>query len=120
MNKTIEIIHNPRCGKSRDALKIAEENGFNVQLIEYLKAPLSEKEIKALLKQLGLKAQDVIRKKEKVFIDNFSQQTFTEKEWIQIIAANPILLERPIAIRNGKALICRPAEKILTLLFEKV
>lgn len=119
MTKKLQILHNPRCGKSRGAVEIACEQGYQPEIREYLKAPLSEEELRKLLQQLQLPAEDLIRKKEKEFQLNFSQKALSEEDCIQAILSYPILMERPIAILGKKAIICRPSEKILELLETK-
>ncbi|CAN5620262.1 hypothetical protein BH11BAC1_BH11BAC1_06170 [soil metagenome] len=83
--------------------------------IEYLVDVPSEKELKNILKLLGMKAADFIRKKEPLFKEKFEGKNFSEDEWIKIMLENPILIDRPVAIKDGKAVLCRPAEKALEL-----
>ncbi|MGE0568901.1 MAG: arsenate reductase (glutaredoxin) [Bacteroidia bacterium] len=110
------LYHNNRCGKSRDALKLVEESGEKFEVRDYLNNPPSQKEIKELLSKLGLKAEDIIRKKEKIFIENFKNKKLTESQWIKILSENPILIERPILITKTKAVIGRPPELVKKLL----
>jgi arsenate reductase len=112
----ITIYHNNRCTKSRCALELLEKKGKNFQVVEYLKTPPSEKEIKEILKKLGMKAEDIIRKKEPLFIEKFAKKKFTEDQWIKVLAKNPILIERPIIVKGNKAVIGRPPENINQLL----
>ena len=115
MEKII-IYHNNRCTKSRNALELIQKREKDVQVIEYLKNPPSEKELKDILKKLGMKAEEIIRKKEKLFQEKFSGKTISNDEWIKILCKNPILIERPIVIKGNKAVIGRPTENILKLL----
>ena len=110
------IYHNNRCGKSRSALQLLEEKGETINVVEYLKTPPSAKEIEGLLSLLGYKAHDLIRTKEAVYLENYKGKTLTEKEWIQAMVDHPILIERPIVIKNGKAVVARPPEKLLEIL----
>lgn len=116
MGKEITVYHNTRCRKSREACSILEERGKAFEVVEYLKTPLTQKEIKDLLKKLGLKAEDIIRKGETVFKENYKGKTILETEWLKILADNPILIERPIIVKGDKAVIGRPPEKVLDLL----
>ena len=108
----ITIYHNTRCSKSRCALELVQKKIKDVQVIEYLKTPPSEKELKDILKKLGMKAEDIIRKKEGLFQKKFSGKMFSDPQWINILSKNPILIERPIVINGNKAVIGRPPENV--------
>ncbi|MEO8762502.1 MAG: arsenate reductase (glutaredoxin) [Bacteroidia bacterium] len=105
--KKLTIYHNPRCSKSRKALETLTEKGEEVDVIEYLKTPLTKKILKNLLMKLNMKPIDIIRVNEDVFKDNFKGKNFTDDEWIQILIENPILLQRPIVVGEYKAEIMR-------------
>jgi arsenate reductase len=115
MEQTI-IYHNNRCTKSRCALELIEKKTKKFRVIEYLKDPPSEKELKSILKKLGMKAEEIIRKKEPLFITKFKGKNFTEAQWIKVLAKHPILIERPIVVKGNKAVIGRPTENINQLL----
>lgn len=117
--KKVQILHNPRCGKSREALKILQDEGCDVEIIEYLKQIPTKKELKDILSKLGVKAIEIVRKKEPIFIEKFKNKTFTNEEWIQILLENPILIERPIVIDGYKAVIGRPPELVIDLVNRK-
>jgi arsenate reductase len=119
MKKEVSIYHNPRCGKSREALKLLQENGCEIEVIEYLKEVPNKKELKILLDKLGIKAIDLIRKKEEIFLKKFKNKEFTNDEWIQIMIENPILIERPIVIDGYKAVVGRPPELVVDLINRK-
>lgn len=112
----ITIWHNNRCGKSRTALQILEEKGISFEVKKYLETPPSEKEIKEVLKKTGLKAHDIIRTGETVYKENFKGKNLSEAEWIKVMTAHPILIERPIVINGEKAVVARPPEKVLEIL----
>jgi len=109
----ITIYHNTRCTKSREACSILEEKGIAFDTVEYLKTPLNQTEIKALLKKLNLKAEDLVRKSEPVFKEKFATKKLTEVQWVKILSENPILIERPILVQGNKAIIGRPVERIV-------
>jgi len=111
-----KIYHNNRCSKSREALNIFQKNGLKVEVIEYLKTPPTQKIIKELLKMLGIKAEEIIRKGEPVYKGQFANKKYTETQWIKILSENPILIERPIIVKGDKAIIGRPTEKIVPFL----
>jgi arsenate reductase (glutaredoxin) len=113
---TLKVYHNTRCSKSRGVCEILEEKKVKTEIIEYLKTPPSQKEIKGLLKMLGMKASELVRKNEPVFKEKFADKKLTEAQWIKALAENPILIERPIIVKGDKALIGRPPEKVLEFL----
>lgn len=112
----IKVLHNSRCGKSRDSLKILDEKGINYEVIEYLKNTPSAKELKDIIKKLGIKPEALIRKGESIYKTEFKDKKFSDDEWINIMVKNPILIERPIIISGNKAIIGRPPEKVLELI----
>lgn len=115
----ITIYHNTRCSKSREVCTILEKKKVKTEVIEYLKTPPTPSEIKELLKMLGMKAEDLVRKKEPLFKEKFASKKLTETQWIKAMAQNPILIERPIIVKGKKAIIARPPEKTVAFLKEK-
>ena len=109
----ITIYHNTRCSKSRDVCTILEKKKVKTEIVEYLKTPPTEEEIKKLLKMLGMKAEEVVRKGDPIYKEKFASKKLTETQWIKALAKNPILIERPIIIKGSKAIIGRPPEKVL-------
>ncbi|MBN8701730.1 MAG: arsenate reductase (glutaredoxin) [Bacteroidetes bacterium] len=116
MSNTIKIYHNPRCTKSRETLDLIQKKNKNVEVIEYIKTPPTEKELKEIIKMLGIKAEQLIRKKEKLFEEKYKNKKLSEDAWIKAMVKNPILIERPIIINGKKAAIGRPPEKVLEIL----
>jgi len=114
---TVTIYHNPRCSKSRQTLALLEERGLAPMVVEYLKTPPSADELKAILRKLGLKPQDIVRKCETCYKDiGLKSRTVSDDELIALMAENPILIERPIVIAGNKAAIGRPPESVLAIL----
>ncbi|MFH0865442.1 MAG: arsenate reductase (glutaredoxin) [Bacteroidota bacterium] len=107
-----QIYHNPRCKTSRAVLNELLKNNPDSEIIEYLKSIPSAADLKKLLAKLNLKPQDIIRRKEKIFKEKFRGKKFTDDEWINIMREYPMLIERPIVVKNNKAIICRPHERI--------
>jgi arsenate reductase len=110
------IYHNPRCGKSRDTLAILIEKGEDVQIVEYLKEVPTSEQLSEILALLGIAAEELIRKGETAYKENFKGKNLTEEEWISAMVAYPKLMERPIVVKNGKAVIGRPPENVLAIL----
>ena len=81
--------------------------------IEYLVETPSQKEIKEILKMLGMKAEQLVRKKEPLYKEKYEGKKISNAEWIKILNQNPILIERPIVVKDGKAIIGRPIETII-------
>lgn len=111
----MKIYHNPRCSKSRETLQIIKNQGIEPKVILYQKDVPSKEELKMLLMQLNLKAEDLLRKGEKIYKEQLKGKKFNEDEWIQIMIENPSLIERPIVVRGNKAVLGRPPENVKSL-----
>ena len=112
----MKIYHNSRCSKSRCTLDIITENKTEVTIVEYLKNPLTKYEIADLLKKLNIPAENLIRKGEADFKENYKGKTLSESEWIDAMVEFPKLIERPIVVKGDRAVIGRPPENVLSLL----
>ncbi len=113
----LKIYFKPNCSTCRTALSLIKDNtDEDYELIEYLVDTPSEKEIREILKMLNMKAEDLVRKKEPLFKEKFDGKKISNAQWIKILHENPVLIERPIVIKDGKAIIGRPVEKILNIL----
>ncbi|NRA88105.1 MAG: arsenate reductase (glutaredoxin) [Rhizobiales bacterium] len=110
---TTTLYHNPRCTKSRAALQHLEEKNIKFNLVTYLDAGLTEVEIVEILSLLNMPAKDMIRKEEAVFKELGLSLEDTEATLVAAIAQNPILFERPVLVKDNKAVIGRPAEKLV-------
>lgn len=108
----MKIWHNPRCGTSRLMLNTLVENGFEPEVFLYLQTPPSRKELKRIIKLLKIPAEELVRKKEALYLESFADAEKSEDEWIEILHKNPQLIERPIVIKGRKAVLARPPEKI--------
>ena len=108
----IQIYHNSRCTKSRECLAFIEKTSQEYEIIKYLEDVPSFDELKSIIKKLGIKPIELIRKKEKIWIENFKNKTLTDDEIIQTMILNPILIERPIVVNGDKAIIGRESNKI--------
>ena len=113
----MKIYHNPRCSKSRQTLSIIQERGKEVEIIEYLKDTLSFEDLVLILEMLNIQPIELIRKNEIIWRENYRGKQMRDDEIINAMRENPKLIERPIVIKNGKAIIGRPPEKVLNLLF---
>lgn len=111
---SVTIYHNPRCGKSRDTLKLIEAKGIAPEVVEYLKTPPSAQRLKDLLGLLGMSARQLLRKKDAA--EAGVDPALPEDQLIAAMVANPIVIERPIVVANGQARLGRPPEKVLEIL----
>jgi len=111
------IYHNPRCSKSRQTLALLEERGIGPRVVEYLKTPPSAAELKTILKKLGLRPRDLMRKGEPLYAElELKYRELDDDALIALMVANPILIERPIVVSGGKAAIGRPPESVIRIL----
>lgn len=114
--KAFTIFHNPKCSKSRATLELLKERGVQPHVVEYLKTPPTAAELKAIVTQLGIRPEDLVRKGEAVYKENYAGKTLTDAQWIEAMVRHPILIERPIVIQGDKAVLGRPPENVLALL----
>lgn len=112
----LKIYHNNRCKKSRAGLQYLTAKGLKPEIIDYLKKPLNEKELKTLLMKLNKSAFEMVRTQEEVYKSGYKGLKLTEEEWIKIISENPKLLKRPIIETRLKAVWGDPVEEIDQLL----
>lgn len=112
----VTIWHNPKCSKSRQALALLQERGISPRVVAYLVDPPSVDALKAVLKMLDVPAIAMMRRREKRFQELHLAQDTPEADLIAAMAENPILIERPIVIANGRAVIGRPTEKVAEIL----
>jgi arsenate reductase len=112
----ITLYHNPRCSKSREALRLLEEKQIEPEIRLYLDNPPSREELQLLLKKLEVGARQLLRSGEQAYKDhNLKDTSLTEEQLIQAMLDHPKLIERPIAIRGDRAVIGRPPENVLDL-----
>ena len=107
------IWHNPKCSKSREALKQLEEKGAGFEVFKYLDTPPSRDEVTALLGKLGISARELMRTKEDIYKELGLAKVSDEEALIDALVENPKLIERPIVIEGNRAVIGRPVEKVI-------
>ncbi|HAH53726.1 MAG TPA: arsenate reductase (glutaredoxin) [Flavobacterium sp.] len=112
----IQIYHNSRCGKSRECLTFLEDSGQEFKVIKYLDDVPTFDELKSIIEKLDIKPIELVRKKEKIWIENFKDKPLSDNEIVLAMISNPILIERPIVVNGDKAVIARPLEKITTII----
>ena len=112
----VTIWHNPRCSKSRNSMTLLEEKGVDAEVVKYLDTPPTKEELEMLLSQLGMSARELMRTGEAVYKELGLKDVESEEKLIEAMVANPKLIERPIVIKDGKAVIGRPIENVVELI----
>jgi arsenate reductase (glutaredoxin) len=117
----LKIFYKSTCSTCRNALALIKENSNEeVELIEYMSDTPTQKELQGVVKMLGIKAEDLVRKKEKLYKEKYAGKKLTGREWIRVMAKNPILIQRPIVIDGDKAIIGRPADTVVDFVNKKI
>ncbi|MGE5154260.1 MAG: arsenate reductase (glutaredoxin) [Bdellovibrio bacteriovorus] len=113
----LTIYHNPRCSKSRQALKLIEERGLEPQVVRYLETPPDARTLDELLRLLGLEPRELMRRKEPEYQElGLDDPSLSREALIAAMVSHPRLIERPIVIKDGKAILGRPPERVLELI----
>ena len=113
----VQILHNPRCSKSRATLQVLEENGVEPEIILYQDAPPDVEQLTSILDQLNMQPRELMRKSQSEYKElGLDNEQLSNEELIAAMIKTPILIERPIVLANGKAAIGRPPESVLDIL----
>ncbi|MEG9326344.1 arsenate reductase [Salinimicrobium catena] len=112
----LTIYHNPRCKKSREGFELVKESGQDFEVREYLKEPVTEEELSELLEQLGMAPIELVRTDEKIWKENYKGKDLSDDELVRVMVQHPKLIQRPIVVKENKAVVGRPATKISDLL----
>ena len=110
------FLHNPRCSKSRAALELVREAGVELPIRQYLDEPLSVEELRRIVDLLGVRPIDIVRRGEPQFRELALGDDTPDDEVLRAMAAHPILIERPIVVRGGRAVVGRPPETVREIL----
>ena len=114
---SITVYHNPKCSKSLQTLKLLEKQAIGIDVIEYLKNPPTVKKLKEILSLLKFSPRDLMRKKEAEYKDlELYDSDLSDEGLIESMVKHPILIERPIVLANGKAVLGRPPENVLNII----
>lgn len=108
----IKVLHNNSCSKSRAILEHLDENNVAFEIIDIIENPLSETELKTVLKKMNTDVHSIIRKNDPLFREKFASQELSEDGWIKVLAENPSLIQRPILIKGPVAMLGRPIENV--------
>ena len=113
----VQILHNPRCSKSRATLEILKENGIEAEINLYLESPPDAGQLSDILGMLNMQPRDLMRKGQSEYKEmGLADTTLSDEQLIAAMIEAPILIERPIVLANGKAAIGRPPESVLKIL----
>lgn len=112
----IKIYHNSRCTKSRQGLKLLEENGAPFEVVKYLENIPTKEELQQILKYIGINPEKLVRKNEAIWKENYRGKSLSDEEIVEAMILHPKLIERPIVINGNKAVIGRPTEEINSVL----
>ena len=110
------IYHNPRCRKSREALKYLQDKRYDFEVKDYIKNLLSIEEIVELIESLNIKPLELVRKNEAIWKENFKNKDLDDNQIICALSKNPKLIERPIVTKGKSSIIARPVDKLLNFL----
>lgn len=114
---SVTIYHNPRCSKSRQTLQLLQSHAVEPRVVEYLKTPPDAATLSDLLDRLGLEPRDLMRKKEAEYkASGADDPTLDRAALIELMVRHPKLIERPIVVSAGRAVIGRPPERVLDIL----
>ncbi|MEN8204428.1 MAG: arsenate reductase (glutaredoxin) [Pseudomonadota bacterium] len=117
MTADVTIYFNPECSKCRLSIEILEKEGQHAEVIEYLSTPPDAGTLESILTMLGMEPRDLMRKHEQEYTETgLDNPDLTREQLINAMIDYPRLIERPVVIKNGKAIIGRPPEKILDIL----
>ncbi|MEQ3691099.1 MAG: arsenate reductase (glutaredoxin) [Flavobacterium sp.] len=112
----ITIYHNPKCSKSREGICFLENKNIEFETIKYIDETVTIEELQSILKKLNYKPIELVRTKEKIWIENYKNRQLSDGEIIKAMVQNPKLIERPIIINGNKAVVARPVDKINEIL----
>lgn len=113
----VTIYHNPRCSKSRQTLQLLHDHGIEPQIVEYLKEPPTANQLDAILESLGFEPRQLMRTRESAYLEaGLDDVSLSREQLIRLMVKNPIVIERPIVVVDGKAAVGRPPENVLSIL----
>jgi len=110
----LKIYFKDTCSTCRTALKLIREHTAEaVEKVDYINTAPDKSEIRGLLRMLGIPAEQLVRKKEKLYREKYAGRAISETGWVDILSKHPVLIQRPIVIKGSKAIIGRPADTVI-------
>ena len=110
----LKVYFKPNCSTCQTALQLIKANSKEeIETVEYLVETPTQAQLKEIIRMLGIKPEELVRKKEPLYKEKYEGKKINGAQWIKILNQNPILIERPIIINGDKAIIGRPVERII-------
>ena len=109
------IWHNPKCAKSRTALKLLNDWSIDARVFYYLNEIINYEDLMSVVKKLSIPTLELVRTNEKIFRALGLTHSSNDEVLIQAMSQNPILIERPLVMSGERAVIGRPPERVLEL-----
>ncbi len=117
MSDEVTIYFNPHCSKCRLTLDLLESKGQQPEIVEYLESPPDTATLESILDMLGMEPRELMRTFEKEYAEaGLDDPGLGRAELIAAMIKYPRLIQRPIVVKNGKAAIGRPPEKVIDIL----
>lgn len=114
---SVFIYHNPACATSRNTVALIRATGVEPEIILYLEAPPTRPELISLMRRMGIGPRDLLRQKGTPYADlGLGDPSLTDDQLIDAMLEDPILINRPIVVGPNGVKLCRPSEKVLTVL----
>ena len=114
---TVTIYHNPDCGTSRNTLAMIRQSGEEPAVIEYLKSPPSRGRLVELIAAMGLPVRSVLRRKDTPYDAlGLEDPKWSDDQLVDLMIAQPILINRPIVVTPRGVRLARPSEVVLEIL----
>lgn len=116
-DKRVTIWHNPKCATSRKVLEAIRASGVEPKIIDYVKTPPSVAEIKATLKEMGMRPRELLRRRGTPYDElRLDDRKLDDAALIAAMHAHPILIERPVVRTDRGTRLCRPPERVQEIL----
>jgi arsenate reductase len=112
----MKLYHNPRCSKSREGLAILKDRNVDFEIVEYLKVPLTKKELSNIIKKLNIAPIDLVRKNESIWKEKFKGQNLDNEQVLNAMVEYPKLIEHPILVNENLAVVGRPPEQLISII----
>jgi arsenate reductase len=113
----ITVYQKPTCTTCRQVYQALKESGVEMEAVNYYIEPLSEAKLKELVKKMGMKASELLRKKEGIYKQlKLSEKELSDDEAVKLMVRHPDLMQRPIVEKGNKAILARPAERLKEIL----
>lgn len=117
MTQTIKIYHNPDCGTSRNTLAMIRQSGEDPEVVEYLRKPPTRDELLEIIKAMGSKPRDLLRRKGTPYDKlGLEDQKWSDDQLVDFMIEHPILINRPIVVTPKGTRLCRPSEVVIEIL----